>query len=248
MKHVWKPKNLPLVTAALGGLGMTLRRLLYAFGADARGLLIPWHPISVLLTVLSVLTLGGIAAGVRTLPGSERYEDNFRPCVWAAAGHWLAAAGIGYTVLTNQPLMPNYLGQCWQCLGCVSPACLILAGIWRLRGKMPFFLLHLIPCLFLVFHVINHYQLFSGDPQFQDYIFNLLATMALMFFAFYNASFGAGLGNRRMQLGMGLAAVYLCLTELAVSRYPVLYLGGAAWALTDLCSLEPVPAEDRKER
>ena len=78
-------------------------------------------------------------------------------------------------------------------------------------------------------------QLFT--PQMQDYIFSLLGAMTLMFYGFYTAAMEAGCGSRRMMLGMGLAAVYLCSAELARSANPWLYLGGIFWVLTDLCSM-----------
>lgn len=248
LKKLLKPQLLPLVTAALGGLALVLRRLLYRFGTDARGLLVNNHPLSIALWALTALAAVYLFAGVRNLDGSEEYEDNFRKSPSAALGHVLAAAGIAFTVLTEEPRMANYLGQGWQLLGSLAPLCLLLAGAARLLGKKPFFLLHLIPSLFLVFHIINHYQMFSGNPQFQDYLFTLLGTMALMFFAFYSASFDVGLGNRRLHMGMGLAAIYLCLAELAASMYPVLYLGGIAWALTGQCSPYPVPKQHQEEQ
>ena len=78
----------------------------------------------------------------------------------------------------------------------------------------------------------------------QDYVFALLGAMVLMFFGFYTAAMEAGCGSRRMLLGMGLAAIYLCLAEAAHSAYPLLYLAGMIWVMTDLHSLrEPETAE-----
>ena len=246
MKNLLKPTNLPIVTAALGGIALVLRRVLYAVAVDAKNLLPVNHPLEIALGIFTGLVLACIAASVWKLDGSGRYEDNFQSDVPALVGHAAAAAGILITVLTNAPMMPGYLGNFWKVLGFAAPVCLFAAGYARLQGKQPFFLLHLIPCLFLVFHIVNHYQTWSGNPQFQDYGFALFGSMALVFFSFYTAAFDVEAGRRRMQLGMGLAAVYLCLAELAMTQYVWLYLGGIVWALTDLCSLNPVPkpAED----
>ena len=72
--------------------------------------------------------------------------------------------------------------------------------------------------------------------------------MALMFFGFYTAAFAVGSGSRRMLLGMGLAAVYLCAVSLSSGAYSFLYLGGIVWVLTNLCPLEPKPARQMEER
>lgn len=246
MKKLFNPQNLPVVTAALGGIALVLRKLLYAFTVDEKGLLPMNHPLEIGLGILSAAALLYILAIVWKLDGSGEYGDNFSASKPAWAGHGLASLGVLATVLLNEPVMPNYLGTIWFVLGIGAWACLFLAGQARLRGKQPFFLLHLVPCLFLVFHIVNHYRMWSGSPQFQNYVFTLFGTMALMFFCFYTAAFDVGSGRRRMHLFMGLSAVYLLIAELALTRYPWLYLGGIAWILTDLCSLTPVPKPEPK--
>lgn len=241
MKNLLKPTNLPILTAGMGGLALVLRKLLYALAVDEKGLLPVNHPLEVVLGILSFGALLYIAISCWRLGGSNRYRDNFRADPKAALGHAAAAAGIVLTLMTRPPMMANYLGDLWKVLGYIAPVCLLLAGFAQLQGRRPFFVLHLIPCLFLVFHIINHYQYWSGNPQFQDYVFTLFGSMALMFFAFYHVTFDVGSGNRRMHLGMGLAAVYLCMAELAQTLYPWLYMGGIIWVLTSLCTLKPVP-------
>lgn len=241
MKHLFKPASLPVMTAGAGGIALVLRKLLYRFATDGKGLLVPGHLLSWLLGLLTVAVMAVILVSAWKLDGSNRYRDNFRPEPSAFAGHIAAALGIGITVLSHEPILESYLGTAWHLLGILSPVCLVLAGLARMQGKRPFFLLHLIPCLFLVFHIVNHYQVWSGNPQLQDYVFTLFGTMALMFFGFYCAAFDVGSGQRRMHLTMGLSAVYLLLAELARTDYPWLYVGGILWAVTGLCSLIPVP-------
>lgn len=241
MKKLLKPNTLPAVTAGLGGIALVLRRLTYLFAVDEKGLLIAHHPLLIALWGLTAIALVYILLNVRRLDGSNDYADNFRASTPSAVGHVLAASGLAVTVLFNRPFMDGYLGTAWTALGYASPVCLLLAGFARMGGRKPCFLLYLVPSLFLVIHIIDHYQVWCGNPQIQDYIFTLFGTMALMLFAFYNAAFSVGLGKRRMQMGTGLAAAFLCMAELAVSRYPYLYLGGIVWALTSLCSPYPQP-------
>ena len=243
MKKLLSPHTLPAVTAGLGGIALILRRLLYLFATDEKGLLAANHPLSIALWVLTAVTLALIALYVRRLDGSNDYPDNFAPSIPAALGHILAATGMAVTVLFSRPSMGGYLGTAWTVLGYATPVCLLLAGFARMRGRKPFFLLHLIPTMFLVIHIIDHYQLWCGNPQLQDYVFTLFGTMALALFSFYTAGFAVDLGSRRMQLGMGLAAAYLSMAELACSQQPYLYLGGIVWALTGLCHIYPRPRQ-----
>jgi len=249
MKHLFKSANLPTMAVGLGFAAQLLRRLLYAVAVDEKKLLALHHPVELVLWLLSAAVLLYLGLSVRKLDGSREYEDNFFPSKSSKGGHLAAAIGIALTVFTNEPGMSGTLGRLWLVFGYLSPLCLMGAGLLRQQGRKPFFLLHLIPALFLTLHIVNHYQVWCADPQLQDYLFTLLGTMALLFFLFYNACFDADMGWRRRQLFAGLAAVYLLIAELAASRYPWLYLGGILLALTDLCSLNPVPKkiEEPKE-
>lgn len=241
MKKFIKPRTLPAVVLGMGAVALLLRRLLFFAAVDERGLLVRNHPLEWALAALSAAALLLIVVSVWKLDGSSDYGDNFQESFPAAVGHILASSGILITVLTNAPAMPGYLGNLWRILGWLAPLCLLAAGYARLVGKQPFFLLHLIPCLFFVFHIICHYRSWSGEPQLQEYVFSLFGTIALMLCLFQTAAFEVGTGKRRMQMGMGLTAVYLCMAELALSWYPYLYIGGVVWALTNLCSPYPRP-------
>ncbi len=248
MNHKPTAKLLPAAALLLGILGMALRWALYTFCMDEKNLL-PWnHPIEVLLWTVTGAALGLIAFSAWKLGGSNRYWDNFRASSLAAAGHGLFGLGVLLTALLNQPHLLNNLGRVWKLLGILSGPCLMAAGCSRYRGRRPHFLLHIAPCLFLVFHIINHYQLWSGNPQPQDYVFTLFGTMALMFFCFYTAAFEVGSGRRQMHLAMGLAAVYLCIVSIPGTEYLYLYVSGILWVLSDLCTLTPKPRVRRKKK
>lgn len=247
MNRLLKPKNLPLLAVAAGIFGWFLSRQLYRWGMDEKGLLVANHPLSWLLWIVVGGALTVIALRVRKLDGSDLYEDNFAPSLWAGIGNILAGAGFLLTAVLNDPVMVGNLGIAWALLGLLSGPCLLLAGICRIRGKKPFFALHMVPSLFLMLHIINHYQTWSGNPQVQDYVFSLLGAMALVLFAYYTAAFGVDSGNRRMHLGMGLAAICLCMVALSQTEYLFLYAGGMLWAESDLCSLNPKPRAPQTE-
>ena len=230
-------KKLPVMMLIWGITALVLRKVLYATAVDVKGLLLRNHPLSIALTVLTIGVLIRTLLAVRKLDTADSYEELYVSGLPGAIGNAAAGAGILVTVLTSSPGMGSYLESAWRILGLAAPVCFVVAAVARVFGKKPFFLLHVVACLFFVLHIVTRYQLWSGNPQMQDYVFTLLGTMTLLFFGFYTAAMEAECGSFRMRFGMGLAAVYLCLGELARSSCPALYLGGILWVLTDLCSI-----------
>ena len=230
--------RLPVMMLIWGIAALVLRKTLYATAVDVKGLLVRYQPLEIALTVLTVGVLTRIVLAVYKQKGSDSYEDYRFAGLPGAVGNVAAGAGILVTVLTAAPGMGSYLETLWHYLGLAAPVCLLLAAFAKIGGKKPFFLLHVVVCLFLVLHIVTRYQAWSGHPQTQDYIFALLGDMCLVFFGFYTAALEAGCGNFRMMQGMGLAGIYLCSAELARSSCPALYLGGIVWMLTELCSMQ----------
>lgn len=223
-------RMLPVWMLLLGAAALVLRKSLYTTCVDAKGLLLRGHPLGLALTALTGAALI-LAAGLgwkRKNPEAEAGK------LLGAFGNAAAGAGILVTVLMGKPAMGNYLESAWYYLGLAAPVCLLLAGAAKAMGKRPFFLLHVMPCLFFLVHIVTRYQLWSSQPQMQDYVFALLGAAALMFFGFYTAALEADCGSPGVRLGMGLSAVYLCMAEVARSSCPGLYLGGMLWVLTEL--------------
>ena len=233
-------KKLPVMVLIWGIAALVLRKTLYATAVDVKGLLPRYQPLEIALTVLTIGMLIRILLDARNQETSGDYEVFSAAGIPGAIGNLAAGAGILMTVQFAEPGMGSYLEIAWRFLGLAAPVCLLLAGIARLLGRKPFFLLHVVVCLFFVLHIVTRYQLWSGHPQMQAYVFSLLGAMALMFYGFYTAALEAGCGNYRMMRGMGLAAIYLCLVELARSVCPWLYLGGICWVLLDLCSMKDI--------
>ena len=231
MDNLLKVKNLPLFAALAGLAGNVLRRLLYIVGTDDKGLLVRSHPLELALWVLTGAVLAVTVWGVWK---EKDFGEPFSASKGAAVCQILAGACFGLTAAVQEPMLSSPLGMAWKVLGLLSFPCLLLAGAARSRGKRPFFALYMIPCLFLVFHIINHYQLWSGDPQLQDYVFELFGAMALMLFAYSCAAFSVGAGNCRMYRLAGILAVYLGLVAISRTEQLLLYAGGILWAQSGL--------------
>ena len=240
MKGTTAGKGLRVQMLVLGIAALALRKMLYAAAVDVKGLLLRGQPLEIALTVLTLGVLIRMVLAVRQLKGTDHCENMDSPNLAAAFGNVAAGAGILVTVLTAVPVSGGYLESAWRFLGLAAPVCLLLAGVSRALGKKPFFLLHVVTCLFFLVHIVTHYQLWSANPQLQDYFYDLGGIMLLMLFAYYQTAFDTDSGNRRMQLAAGLLAALWSFTAVSRTEFPLLYAACGIWALTDLCTLTPV--------
>ncbi len=238
-------RKLSVLMLLFGVVAFLLRMGLYQTAVDVKGLLLRNHPLEIALIGLTAAAAAVLVFCVRKIDDSGRFEDCYRADLAAAVGSVAAGTCILATVLTAAPGAGGYLENAWRILGLAVPVCLFLVGVARVQGKRPFFALHVVVCLFFVVHIVNRYQHWSGNPQLQDYVFSLLGAMALMFFGFYLAALEADCGHPRMTLGMGLAAIYLCMAELGRTSDSWLYLGGLLWVLTDLAGMQ-ISAADQQ--
>lgn len=225
---------LPVLMLMLGAAAMALRITLYTVAVDVKGLLVQGHPLTMALIALSGLALAVLLVAAWNRKNTEDCAGGRVSGLLGAFGNVAAGAGILATVLEETPVSGSYLAETWYYLGLAAPVCLFLAGVAKAFGKKPFFLLHVVVSLFFVMHIVAGYQQWSSDPQMQNYVFSFLGAMALLFFGHYTAAMEAGCGNAWMRMGVGLAALYLCMAELGRSSGPALYLGGILWVLTEL--------------
>lgn len=245
MKKYLNIQNIPLLTLGMGVFALIFRGLLYIFGSDHKGLLLSWHPLDIMLWVVNIAVLVLIVCFTVPSIGSNRYADNFQASSAGAIGSFAAAAGILITVVGELGKGEGAIHLLWMVLGFLSVPAMILAGLGRLRGKRPLFLLYGLVCLFFAIHMVNQYRNWSSHPQLQDYFFHMCCCIMLMLTAYYDAAFCVGSGRRRMQLATSLLAVYLCCVCLSGGEHLILYATCGAWCFTNLCSLTPVPRRRR---
>lgn len=226
-------KWIPRAAVFLGVAGLVLRLALDRFFRDDRGLFPPTHPLSLGAVGVAAAALALAFYAARNMEKTEGYSVSFPASLPALFGHILAAAGILATVLTAKPGMAGTMTLMWMLLGLASVPCLLAAGWLRQRGKQPFFLLHLVPTLFLLIHMISNYQAWSRESQMLDYLFSLLGAAGVLLFAFYHSAFDAGLEWRRKLMFFACVGVSLSIAAIPGSPYPWLYLGCACWALLD---------------
>lgn len=239
-------RSISLLTALLGAVTLVLRTGLLLLGTDAKGLLSPGNPLDLLTWVMIAATVALIAIVVRKRDGSQKYGDNFAPSVPAAIGAFSLAGGIAVTVLLTWPAASK-MELIRNLLGVLAVPALIWVGLCRRKGEPPFFLCHGAVCVYLILYAISHYRPWCSQPQLQRVFFSVAAILLLSLFAYAQTAFDADMGSRRMQLFTGLTAGFCAIAAIPGGEDPLLYLGGAIWALTNLCTLTPVPEEDSHE-
>lgn len=241
MNHPKNPKFFLTLAAGVGALGLVLGRLLYALALDDRGLLVRGHLLSVLLclTIPAALVIALLA-----LPGrEEEVPVVLSPNPWTTLGRGIAAVAIAIAVVTGDISELGSAGTLWRIFGLLAALGLVLSAWQQQRGKVPGFAGYLALCLFLLSHLVSHYRQWCADPQFLDYLFEMLGTVLWMLFAYYRACDCVGLPKPRMELATGLMTLTLCLTALGTRANLWLSLGGVIFAGAWL--YPPAPREDR---
>lgn len=239
MKFLLHPKKLPVFTAAAGLVVLVLRFSLFLLGRDEKNLLITGHPLDILIWVVTAAAAVVILLTVRKLNGSSRYGDNFVPSVAASIGAFALAGGIAVSAILGGTSGLRLELLCRFSSILAVPA-VVWVGLCRWKGKRPFFGFHALICLYLILYTITNYQTWSSHPQIQNWFFDMAGIVCLALFSYYQTAFDAGMGNRRMQLVTGLLGAFFCLAAIAGSEDTLLYIGGAVWTLTNLCTLAPV--------
>lgn len=239
MKQTLK-NNLPLlVSLVLGIAAAALRTALYGTALDEKNLIVSGHPLELLVWVVTAVALALLIFLILPLNGSDRYEDNFHPGFLRAAGCVVLAVGIAGSALshwhdgqTSSDLIRNVLGV-------LGAAGMVWVAFCRVQGRKPFFVCHALVCLYCCAYLLGQYQIWSSNPQLQDYVFFLLTCVCMGLFSYQQAAFDVGLGSRRKLLLYGLMGGFFGLAAV-YNAYDLPLCGcGAVWMLTNLCSITP---------
>lgn len=245
MKLTSRPDLLKYLTLGAGGLGLALRVILYTTGIDGRNLLETGHWAHIALWVLTFAVVGIIFTATRSLEGSAD-PASFCPMSYAGSlGAFAAMVGIGITTVSEFAEFSNSLHLLVWALGIGATISLGCIGICRLMGKQPHFLCNVVLCLYFALRMVSQYQMWSSDPQLQDYCFYLISYVALMLTAYHHGAFGADMGSHKQLWRFSLGAVYFICLSLNGGIDTFLMLGCGAWAITNLTSLQIHPRRQR---
>lgn len=229
-------------TAVLGGLSMLLHRYMMENCFDEKGLLIAGNLPGRMLWVIGIGFAAYLLVLLRTIGGDGAYEDNFPRCL--LRGLLMAAGGA----VLAKALPELGLAATWQtALAAGAAASMGALGVFRMLGKRPVFGFSALVCLFYMLMLVTNYRLWSADPQFHDYAYQLLACVLLMLCSFHRTCCDAGIIQRKKLIFTGLTAALCSMAALSGDFMPGFYLASALWAAGCVCSVAVLPPDPEEE-
>lgn len=247
MKTYVKRYLLPLTALGGGLLTLLLRLWLLCLGTDSRGLLAIGSFPDIFSWVVTCGTLVWLVFGTRHLLEASKYNFNFPASLAAAIGIGLAALGFFITSLTELIAGTDVIGTISAILGLLAVGAMGFLAYCRFFSLRPSVLFHGLVCVYLMFHLVSHYRLWSAAPQIQTYGFELLAIVCIMLACYQRAAFDANQGQRRTHTFCSLCALFFSVAALPGCENALFFLGCAVWMLTTLCNLTPLPGLSPKK-
>ena len=234
MKNPLKPKLIPVLTLIAGAVGFLMRLWLLSTGIDHKGLLITTHPANALCFVLTGVFLALLFACLYRTP-SKPYRGLFPPSMPSAVGCWLAALGIGFTLLTERAGTTDLLAVVSTALGILAVFALAILGLRRLQGIRPNPVYHALVTLYLMLQLVCRYRLWSSETQLTVLFFRLMASIFLMLSTYYLATLDAGTNHLKRYLFARNSALFFCMVA-APEQSTVFYVSMALWIALSSCN------------
>ena len=238
MKKNTIPNILPVVTLGAGALGLYLQMWLFATGVDKAGLLLKSHPSNTLLFVLTAIVMAVIVLYLSTVRDIPAYKYLFPQSIPAAVGCMVAAAGVVASVISELIQNQDTISVIACILGALTALSLVSTGICRQKRKRPNYYLHFAITAYLMIHVVSQYRSWSSEPQLQNYIFQLLASVFLMLCCYYRTLLDNGVNNRRRYVFFNYCALFFCCLSLVSDQW-LFYASMGIWMFSEQCSLAP---------
>ena len=225
MKRSFNLKHIIALVLTAGILGSALRFWLFSSGIDSKGLIIAKHPANALSFILTAVVLGALYVILRrTRTGNLQFSASLP----AAIGCWIAALGILLADSYNPSDSQDNVAVISLILGLAAIVALIALGVRHLRGTRPNILLRSCITIYLMVHLISQYRVWSGEPQLQEYFFQLTASVFLMLATYHRTALDDGRGNRRWAAFFQLGALFFCCLAIVDGDRPF-YFSMALW-------------------
>ena len=231
MKKFPKMELLSFFSIILGIAGMALHSWLLSL-MDNRGLLPYNHPGSILPFVLFALLVAVCFYVLRDIRTSGSRRHMFPRSPLSAVGSFLAAVGLGFSLLNQDST--GILSRLMYIVGLVSVFALCYVGYCRFKGKRPECVVYAIIVLFLVFRTLAHCQRWNSETQVSVYFFPLLAHLFLLLTVYFRAALEAHIKNCRQYMFFRQLTLFCCLVSMIGGDW-VFYLAATVWMATDYC-------------
>ncbi len=222
-----------------GALCCLLRLVLYRTGFDEKNILSASHPLHLICLGLTALTVLSLLRQVLPLKGSVDPAVVFPASPLRSLGIFCAGCLLslhGITLTENLYATLDYLRLA---LALISALSMLICALPLNRFRQVQTFCRGIIALFFCIEMLSRYRGWSGNPQLPDYMFQVLACVALTLCSYHRLAFDTGLGNRWILLLCGLTALQLSLLCAAGPETPIFYLAGTLWAGGCLCSAQP---------
>ena len=231
MKQFTKPLNSAIIFALSGVAAMLLRFWLLSAGIDDRGLLVTNH----LGCILSCILCIGLPVAFFVLLRKAEMSVGFTSTPLSAAGYFAMTIGLGvaaWKLISSTTLVLHLAAGIF---GIVGAICALVAGIYAIRGFKTHPLFFCPGALFFAFFLFCRYQQWSGEPEMQRYVFQLLAAAFSMISLYQRSALCVNMTTGKGYLLWSRTAVLLCLAAIPGSQIPALWLAMAVFFLLDGC-------------
>ncbi len=253
--HTLRNRVLLYGGAAAAGLGsLALCRLLLDTCIDHKGLLIRGSLETALLWAVGIAFGVLLLLVVRTIGGDGSYEDNFPRSITAgalmiAAGAVLARAipGLYTETVAAVGSLQAIMDAAVTYLPWAAAVSMAVLGGFRLMGKKPVCIFGGVICLFYMVMLVNNYRLWSADPQFHEYAYQLLAGVLLMLCSFHRTCCDANIIQRKKLIATGLMAAVCAGAALSGDFQWEFYLASMLWAAGCMCTVKILPPDPEEE-
>ena len=195
-----KKTNLIFAAPILGAMAALSRNGLYQAGMDERGLLTPGRPEVIYIVVLT------LAAVVLCFLLKE--PEKTRPDAYAAYCFLVMGLLWPESLPDTTASIMRLLFALSRYIGAALAAAL---AYFAFRKKKPVFGLSAGLCVCFILRLVACYQVWSRDPQIQNYLFALLANLCLTALFYQQTALEAGVGSRIWRLRFAFLGSYLCL-------------------------------------
>ena len=236
MKHLTKSHILATFALGVGLICWYLQLWLYRTGLDAAGLLKAAHPAAVLICILCAASLVGIGVYVRPVSGPLPYKKLFPKSLFSFICSLIGAVGILITDISEIMAKQDAITLISGLIGIGAAFCLVIAGLLRMLRLRPRYWLHGMVTVYLMIHLISQYRTWNSEPQLLLYCFQLLASVSLMFSAYYRTLLDTGKACRRAYLFFTCSAILFCCLSLNGGT-PLFYLSLGLLMAGSLCSM-----------
>lgn len=238
MKHLTKSHILEAFVLGVGLIGWYLQLWLHGTGFDAAGLLKTGHPAVALLWILCAAALAGVMLYIRPVTGPMPYKKLFPKSRFSFVCSLIGAVGILITDISEIIAKQDTITFLSGVIGILAAFCLVIAGLLRMLRMRPRYWLHGIVTVYLMIHLISQYRTWNSEPQLLLYCFQLLASVSLMFSAYYRTLLDTGKSCRRVYLFFTCSAILFCCLSLN-GETPLFYLSLGILMAGSLCSMAP---------